>query len=318
MTSTSNPKISLLLPVFNGQQYLYQCMNSIFAQSMNEFELIIGNNCSTDQSDEIIKKFSDPRIKYIPHVKNKGLFKNLNFMIERSCAPLIHFICQDDLLVNNCLETEIDFFARHPEIDIAFCKSQSINEEGIVINQGVLGDLPEVIDTSLILQLFFYYGCIPGNLSTVCLRRQCFAEFGLFNDFFQVSGDYEMWVRICQKKAMGVIHQHLINIRSHEKQLSRTSESGVRCILENREIRSKILALLPGEIRFWAKFYSQMRQNVLDVHYSIHCLRYQKYSNFIRILHILSLKEFSIGLLFWLLTLNNQLYKPQPKWVKYV
>jgi glycosyltransferase involved in cell wall biosynthesis len=312
---TPTPKISLLLPVFNGQEYLHQCMKSILEQNMHDFELIIGNNCSTDQSDEIIKKFSDPRIKYISRVNNKGLFKNLNVMMKHASAPLLRFICQDDLLSHNCLEREVYFFEKHPKIDISFCKSKIINKKGTIINQGVLGDLPEVIDTSLSLQLFFYYGCIPGNLSTVCLRRQCIEEFGLFDESFQVSGDYEMWVRICKKKSMGVIHHHLVNIRSHEKQLSRASESGVRCILENREIRSKILTLLPKEIHVWANCYSHMRQNVLDVHHSIHCLRYKKYSNFIRILHIIGLKEFTTGLLFWLITLNNKLYKPQPKWV---
>lgn len=318
MISTLTPKISLLLPVLNGQEYLQQCIESILAQTMNEFELIIGNNGSTDKSDEIIQKFSDSRIKYIPYVKNKGLFKNINSMIQYVSAPLVRFICQDDLLIENCLATEVAFFEKYPEIGISFCKSKSISATGQIINQGVLGDLPEIINSSMSLQLLFYYGCIPGNLSTVCIKRQCIKEFGLFDELFQVSGDYEMWVRICRKKAMGVIHHHLVNIRSHEKQLSRASESGVRCILENREIRSKILISLPEEIRFWAKCYSQMRQNVLDVHHSIHCLRYKKYNNFIRIFYIIGLAEFAIGLLFWLLTLNNHLYMPQPKWVNHV
>ncbi|MBD2431629.1 glycosyltransferase [Fischerella sp. FACHB-380] len=315
MDTQFHPKISILLPVFNGQRYIRECINSILNQSFTNFELLISNDCSTDDSHNIIQEFSDPRITYLSNQKNQGLFKNLNLILKLANAPIIRFICQDDILFSDCLENEILFFENHPEIDISFCKSHIIDRNGMTLSQGALKDLPDVIDSHLSMQLFYYYGCIPGNLSTVCIRRKCIDEVGLFNESLYVSGDYEMWVRICQTKKLGVIHKHLLKVRSHNKQLSRTSESGVRVISENREIRSKILTILPKNVHFQAKFYCQMRQNVLDVHHSIYCLRYKKLNNFLRILQIMGLGDFSFGLFFWLITLNNHLYKPQPKFI---
>ncbi|PMB08283.1 glycosyl transferase family 2, partial [Fischerella thermalis CCMEE 5273] len=62
MDTQFHPKISILLPVFNGQRYIRECINSILNQSFTNFELLISNDCSTDDSHNIIQEFSDPRI----------------------------------------------------------------------------------------------------------------------------------------------------------------------------------------------------------------------------------------------------------------
>lgn len=184
MDTQSHPKISILLPVFNGQRYIRECINSILNQSFTNFELLISNDCSTDDSHNIIQEFSDPRIIYLSNQKNQGLFKNLNLILKLANAPIIRFICQDDILFSDCLENEILFFENHPEIDISFCKSHIIDRNGMTLSQGALKDLPDVIDSHLSMQLFYYYGCIPGNLSTVCIRENVLMKLAYLTNHF--------------------------------------------------------------------------------------------------------------------------------------
>src|SRR5439155_12820376 len=215
------PKISVLLPVFNGERYLAECISSVLRQRLRDFELLVADDCSQDASRRIIREFRDSRLRTFPRERNLGLFRNLNLLLSVAQAPLVRFLCQDDALNPQCLEAEVDFFESRPDLGMSFCKVQVVDKDGKEIDRCLLGDLPEFVPSPLALQLFFYYGCILGNLSTVCIRREYLQEIGFFNDFYEVSGDYELWVRACLGRPLGIIHRHLIRLRSHSEQLSR-------------------------------------------------------------------------------------------------
>ena len=316
MATDLPPNISVLLPVFNGERYLDQCVTSVLQQRFSDFELLIGDNCSTDSTAEIARRFSDPRIRYFRRDRNLGLFGNLNHLIKASRAPLIRFLCHDDLLEPHCLEEETQFAATHTDVGMFFCKTVRIDENGKEIGRCILGDLPDIIPPLVCLQLFFYYGCIPGNLSTVCVRRDVLDEGGLFNEGYLMAGDFELWTRICRKKTLGVIHQHLIRLRSHPEQMGQPPASGVYFVKECRRIRSELLPLLPSEIRFHAKLYSILRFSVLDVHHAMRCLWEGRFRDFLTVARTIGLLNyFPLGILCWFFTLNNHLFRPSPKYV---
>jgi glycosyltransferase involved in cell wall biosynthesis len=308
-----SPRVSIILPVYNGESYLNQCLNSLIAQSMTDFEVIVGDDGSRDRSPEIIANFADDRFRVLRCGSNQGLFANINRLLPHAHAPLIRFLCQDDLLEPACLSEEVTFFDQHPSISMAFSKTYHINAKGTVIGECVLGDMPDVITPELSLQLFYYFGCLPGNLSTVTVRREYLERGGLFNASLQVSADYEMWVRLCKATDMGVIHQHLVSLRIHEQQLSRGEQSGVQFISENRTIRNMILPMLPTSIRGQARRYAHLRQEVIAVHHAMRCLTRGEPANFLRSIHALGWHNFVIGGVFWLVTANNHLYMPSPR-----
>lgn len=315
MDSNCAPKISVLLPVFNGERYLKECIASILGQSMQDFELIIGDNCSTDLSSKIIADFSDPRIRYCHRDSNLGLFANLNQLVRDTRSPLLRILCHDDLLEPNCLKEEVEFAEKHSEVGMFFCKTIRIDENGSEIGKCILGDLPDTISSLECLQHFFYYGCIPGNLSTVCVRKESFDEMGIFSESYRVAGDYEMWSRICREKNLGVIHKHLVRLRSHSNQMSRISHNGACFVEECRKIRSTLLPLLPEEIQAYAKYYSILRYCVLDVHYAMRCVLTGRFKDFVRVARSIGLLSyFPLGILCWLLTVNNHIFRPSPKY----
>ena|GEM_PF-1260223 len=306
-------RVSVILPVFNGEQYLAECICSVLDQEFEEFELLVSDDGSTDQSRRVIQSFSDPRIRLMNRRQNRGLFANLNSLLRATRFPLVHILGQDDMLTSDCLAREVDFFAEHPSAGMTYCKYIEIGEQGEEIARTRLRDLPEIVEPRLSLQLFYYYGCMPGNISTVCVRRQCFEEVGLFDESFRAAGDYEMWVRICQQRDLGIVHRYLVRLRSHRRQLSRSSSLGACFISEGRRIRKILLPLLPAEIQDTASRFAMLRHNVLDTHLVVRRLMAGRLRETADMAGVLGIRDLGLGLLFWLFTINNHLYRPQPR-----
>ncbi|MFV9504992.1 MAG: glycosyltransferase family 2 protein [Oscillochloridaceae bacterium umkhey_bin13] len=313
---TQAPDISIVIPVYNGLPHLRTCLDSLQAQTHTNFEVLIRDDGSRDGSTELIARYSaDPRIRVLPGGHNLGLFPNTNTLIREIRAPLVRVLCQDDMLEPACLATEVAFFAQHPEIGMAYGKVLSIDATGKPLGYWPVEGHPAVMPPAMSMQLFYYYGCIVGNLSNACMRRTVIDELGLFDENYPVAGDYEMWVRICMRYPLGVIHEPILRVRSHIGQLSRTVVSSVAAIRETRQIRDIILPTLPTLIQSYARQYSRMRHGVLDMHYAFRRLLVGDMRTFMAILHCLGLSDTVSGSFFWLVTVDNHLFSPKPRFV---
>lgn len=306
-----SPSVSVVLPVFNGEAYLHACLESAVGQTATDFELLVGDDASTDSSAAIIESFRDARIRYTRRTTRLGLFANLNQLIDESQAPLLRFLCQDDELEPTCLEDEIAFLGAHPEVPMSFSKSTGVNERGVEVSRDELDDLPDVLSPSLTWQQFLYHGCIPGNLSTVCARRNAVARVGGFDASFIVAGDYDLWVRLCADAALGIVRKHLVRLRRHPGQLSRSPGAGVEFVRENRRVQAALWPRVPRGGRRRARTYMIARNSVLDVHYLLRCLFRGRVAAAGEVARVLGLRDVLGGLLFWLGTLNNRLYRPR-------
>lgn len=313
MGSVASPSISVILPVYNGQAYLQTCIESVLAQSAEDFELLIADDGSEDGSWEMIERFTDPRIRIWRNKHNLGLFGNLNFLVSQAAAPLVRILCQDDALERECLEAEKLFFQAHPDVGMSYCKAHFVDSSGMSAGDSPIYDLPEVLEPELSLQLFYYLGCLPGNLSTVCVRKTWLDKVGGFNESYRVSGDYEMWVRICKQTNLGIIHQFLIDLRLHNGQLSRAASSNLAAIRENRRILDRLIGELPRKVQRQAKLYRLLRQNVFDTHHAMRCILSRRFREFWEIVRIMGFDDFGLGIIGWLLTVNNHLFRPRPK-----
>lgn len=309
------PSFSVILPTYNGAAYLREAIDSVLSQSFKDFELLIRDDGSKDKTVEIIESYQDPRIHLLKSTERLGLFANLNSLMKESKAPLVRIFCQDDILEPKCLEREKEFFQIHPEIGMSYCKSQSINALGVTKSQVLVIDLPSVIQPELSIQHFFYHGCIPGNLSTVCLRKEVYDQWGPFNATLKVSGDYELWSRICAHRPLGIIHEALVRLRQHEERLSNQSDSVAQFINENKEIRKSLIPLLPISRQKEAIRFQTRRHQVLDFHQGIHALKKRNWKVAKQVFSSFGFFDFFQTAFYWLLTGNNHFYRPQANWV---
>jgi glycosyltransferase involved in cell wall biosynthesis len=306
-----NPKISVIIPVYNGEDWLRPCMRSVLGQRGAEFELLVGDDFSLDSSREIISSFdNDSRVRGFFFDRNVGLFGNLNRLLGKARTPLVRFLCQDDILEPNCLADEVAFFESHPDIVMSICSVRLIDTEDNVIGEWGAG--PNVFPTKTCLQLLLYHGCIAGNLSTVTARLKAIDRVGRFDESFSVAGDYEMWVRLCQVGNVADRYERLVRLREHGDRLSHAVTSGVRFVEEGRRIRAEILRLLPQVVQRRAKKYTYWRHNVLETHYLLRCLMAGRLDQCASLMRIMGARDLVAGVMLWLVTLNNHLYQPQP------
>ena len=143
------------MPVYNGAVFLKEAISSILDQSFTDFELIILNDGSTDDSERIILSFKDDRIKYLKNAKNLGLIGTLNKGLSESRGTYIARMDQDDISLPNRFQKQINFLKEHPNTTIVATKLSQINEKGE--DKGFWND---DFDTTTSEQIKFYMPCL--------------------------------------------------------------------------------------------------------------------------------------------------------------
>ena len=228
--------IAVILPVYNGGEYLKLSVESVLGQTLEGFEFYILDDCSTDESWIYLNSIQDKRVKLFRNEKNKGLFYNLNFLINHSSAPLIKLWSQDDIMYPECLEKTVAFHQKHPNIGFSYSERHYIDENGTIIPVQVTDHTPEIVSTSLHSRIAFYTGSIAGNIANVTLNRTALDKVGLFREDMKISGDFDMWVRLARDHSTGFLKEYLIQLRVHKNQLSRQEKYYIFHLKEDLQV----------------------------------------------------------------------------------
>lgn len=310
-----NPKLSIILPVFNGERYLQRSIDSVLSQSHGDFELIIWNDASIDTSSQIIQSYEDKRIRVFQNELNQGLFRTLNLAIDRAKSDWVKIWSQDDLMREDCLAVKMKLCKQFPEVGMGFCSYDVIDKSGTVIFQVKPSPDPIMFFSESLAQLFFYRGCMPGNISTVIIRKAALNDVGRFNINMQIAGDFEMWVRISKKYPLYYLEEPLIQVRSHAGQLSRRDDSYVICIREEKIIYKELLRRIPAEIVDYARWYDCLTRQPKYVHYMMKRALAADFGNAKGAFKEIMQMDYSfLAVGFWLLTANLHLFKMKPKY----
>lgn len=308
--TAGGPQVAVVLPVYNGARYLSSCLESILGQTDATFEVVAADDGSTDGSADILRRVDDSRVRVLSNPSRLGLFPTLNRLVAASTAPLVKIVCQDDQLLPNCLRAVVAFMAEHPAAGMLFQKSVIVDAAGTEVRRDRTDDLPAELPPDHAAQQFLFHGCIPGNLSTVTMRRSAFDAVGGFDERFEVSGDYDLWTRLCRTQSLGVVQQHLVRLRSHDGQLSRQPASGAQCVAEDRRIRATLFERLPKDQVRAARAYEARRHNVLAWHFAVRALLAMRLAAFGQVVRTLGVTGAVQGCAHWVLTANNRWRRP--------
>ena len=311
------PKISVVLPVYNGSRYLRTSIESVLDQSFTDFELIIWNDGSTDGSAEIIAGYSDPRLRTFENESNLGLFITLNRAIEKSRAGQIRLWAQDDIMKPKCLEKEYAFLDENSSLAMMYCQCDTIDEDGRVVRKAPVTDgTPEIIEPQLAAQIMFYHGSITGNIANVTLRKSALAETGVFRSDMMVSGDFEMWVRLSERWPIGFLKESLIYLRSHDGQFSRRKGLFPTFMREDAMIWERLAARLPAPLQRYAMRYDRRHRQLIYVHHVVHCLLWRDWRTASKTFKEIS-QRFNPLILFclWLVTADRRFFKLKPRYL---
>ena len=130
--NTSEKKVSIVLPVYNGEQFLSLSIESVLSQTYQNWELIIVNDCSTDNSPAIMEKYveKDPRIRIIHNAENQKLPESLNIGFRAARGDYFTWTSDDNMYKPDAIETMVSVLDTHPECGLVYCDMDYIDNQG--------------------------------------------------------------------------------------------------------------------------------------------------------------------------------------------
>jgi glycosyltransferase involved in cell wall biosynthesis len=186
-----------VIPLFNGQAYIEECLKSVFAQTYKPVEIIVVDDGSTDRSLEIVQKLKPENMKII--CQNHGdVSKARNTGIKNAGGELIAFIDHDDIWLPEKLEKQAAIFAKNTQVDLVFSDIMKFFPSGKRHRAKDKHDIAlSFTDENLFNKLVVKNVLMP---SAVMIKKESIITAGLFDPSFRTCGDYEMWLRMALLK----------------------------------------------------------------------------------------------------------------------
>jgi len=252
------PKITVIMPVYNGEKYLKEAINSILNQTYTDFELLLINDASTDDTERIINSYKDHRIIYIKNEINLGLIKTLNKGLDLARGEFIARMDADDIALPARFEKQVSVLQNNPEIGVC----------GTWFTPLIDGLKKKTIQhpqdsESIKIHLLGY--CTMGH-PTIMLRKKVISNLRYDNDY-QAAEDYELWTRLSRITKLYNIQESLLQYRFHDTNISVLENSiqseNTRKIIGNQ---LKYLGLddSSSNIRFCEILFSSLYINHFD------------------------------------------------------
>jgi glycosyltransferase involved in cell wall biosynthesis len=235
------PLVSVVMTVYNYENFVQDSIKSILSQSFSDFEFIIVDDASTDKTAEVVDSFKDSRIRYIRNSSNIGQTKSLNKAIQLSQGKYIARIDADDMAFPERLKLQVEFMERNPKVAVVGTWLQSVDENKVLIRESRYPLLPDL--ARLLLLNLLNWPCLTHP--TVMIRKAVFDKIGLYDESYYISQDYDLWLRIARNYPVRNIPRILLVYREHCGSLSRSKKEKTR-----QEVRQIIVSnlsfFLPG------------------------------------------------------------------------
>jgi hypothetical protein len=215
------PKVTVMMAVYNAENYLRQAIESILSQSFDDFELLIHDDGSTDHSAEIIQSYRDSRIRAVLNPINQGEERVRNQCLQITRGEYIAVLDADDIAHRDRLKIQTDFLDRHRDISLVGSRYEIIDESGRVTgNQKVPTDALNIRWKLLLGNQFGH--------STVMYRRKDVLAVGGYDETLPWGTDFDLWVRLAMRSRLANLEYPLSQYRVHIQNATHTMRSTVR------------------------------------------------------------------------------------------
>jgi glycosyltransferase involved in cell wall biosynthesis len=212
----SAPLLTVLMPVYNAARHLEDAIASVLAQSFEDFELLLVDDGSTDESTEVVRGFRDKRIRIETQAKNVGLIETLNSGIGMARGSLLARMDADDLSHPERFALQVDYLCAHPEVAGVSCAFDVIDDRGRPLPDDYGRARPV---EPLALRWGLNFGCFFTHSGAV-LRSSVLRESGGFDSRYAHAEDYELWLRLVDEYRLANIARVLLTVRKHGANVS--------------------------------------------------------------------------------------------------
>lgn len=205
------PKVTVLMPVYNGEKYLRESVDSILNQTFTDFELLVINDGSTDSSMDILSTYNDPRLKIVTNEQNLRLIKTLNKGIDLATGTYIARMDCDDIADSKRLELQVQYMDNN--LDVAVCGT-GVKVIGKNLKPWQLSGSAELIKNCLYVRSCMIH-------PSVMMRTDILKENNIYYDLdYAHAEDYELFQRISEKYKVVNLKEPLLNYRWSDTSVS--------------------------------------------------------------------------------------------------
>lgn len=250
-SSVRSPAISVCIPNYNYAGYLAECIASVLAQDFSDFELLIQDDCSTDEWEAVVQRFDDARIKVKRNATQLGFVGNWNACAARARGELVAVLHADDYFLPGMLRAAYQTFQTHPKVGLVFSAAQLVDAGGTPTRV-----LKPFAENFVRASAEFLPELARGNFirtPTVMARRECYARLGGFSDKLSFTADWEMWLRIAAEYDVAYLVTPYAAYREHGRNATRAFERNVQDMQADRDAldlffqeHSQYAALVPS------------------------------------------------------------------------
>jgi glycosyltransferase involved in cell wall biosynthesis len=212
----SAPKVTFIVPCYKLAHLLPECVESILAQTFGDFEILIMDDASPDNTAEVARRFTDPRVKHVRNDPNLGHLKNYNKGIALAAGEYIWLISADDRLrTTNVLERYVRVMDAHRRVGFAFCPGIGIRDgkETEVVSWATLDSPDGILNGRTFLRRLLESNCIlaPSGL----VRRACYENVSVFPLDLPYAGDWYLWCVFSLAYDAAYFAEPMVNYREH-------------------------------------------------------------------------------------------------------
>jgi len=216
----NNLLVSIVMPAYNAEKYIEQAIQCILDQTYTNWELLIADDASTDNTNAIIKKYAlkDSRIKFYQNETNIGYLKTWNKLIDITAGDFITFLDADDVCAADRINILYNYLEENPDIKIVGSNINLLSEDGEQIGTKEYPASPEIINKNLLSPKFSFCG------SAVMIRKEVYQKVGGYREYFNRLGweDHDWLIRCCAVFKAANIDKYLYSYRNTSDSVTRS------------------------------------------------------------------------------------------------
>ncbi|MFC6283196.1 MULTISPECIES: glycosyltransferase family 2 protein [Polaromonas] len=203
------PCISVIVPTYNRANFIGDAIASVLSQSFSDFEVIVVDDGSTDQTGAIVAGFDDPRVIYV-HQSNRGRSSARNHALSLARGRYLAFLDSDDMYMPGKLMLQVDYMDAHPDVGMIYTSAHCVDYSGNPLNENYIASVSGRIYKSIA-----FFRPVTITLPTVMARRELFEKVGGFDEKMHRFEDTDMWRRISKVTRIDALPVFTCRLRTH-------------------------------------------------------------------------------------------------------
>lgn len=226
--------VTVGVPLYNGSQFIKETLERILAQDYNNIEVLVSDDCSSDNSIEIVESINDPRIRIIKNDSNVGISENWNRLVKCAKGDYFILICQDDYILPGAIRAKAEILDKNPDVNIVFSSSYVMNSKGKKLLYRRPYKKSQKLEGSLVQKELFvkrnFFAEPPNNM----MRKSAMNQIGEYDKNLWYTVDWDYYIRI-----LGTGNAYYIDYPYEGFRISISSTSGSNLFGEERILKDE-------------------------------------------------------------------------------